>query len=100
MARKLQHPKGTWMNLTSLVILKELMKSKGFDQAKLARYAGCSQSFISQIVNGHKNSCSQELAAEISEALGVPMSVLFAASESTDGRSFRKRQTRKAGAAA
>lgn len=96
MARKLQHPKGTWMNLTSLVILKELMKSKGFDQAKLARYAGCSQSFISQLVNGHKSSCSQELASDISEALGVPTAVLFMPSESTDGRSFRKRQTRKA----
>jgi transcriptional regulator with XRE-family HTH domain len=96
MARKLTHPKGTWMNLTSLVILKELMKSKGFDQAKLARYAGCSQSFISQVVNGRKNSCSQELASDISEALGVPTAVLFAPSESTDGRSFRKRQTRRA----
>ena len=96
MARKLAFPKGTWMNLTSAVILKELMETKDFDQARLARYAGCSQSFISQLVNGKKKSCSQELARELSEALAVPVSVLFVPSTSTDGRSFRKRVTRSA----
>lgn len=94
MARKRIYPRGTWMNLTSAVILKELMETRDFDQARLARYAGCSQSFVSQLVNGHKKSCSQELAGDLSEALGVPVSVLFVASDSTDGRSFRKRQTR------
>lgn len=89
-------PKGTWMNLTSAVMLRELMETRDFDQARLARYAGCSQSFVSQLVNGHKKSCSQELARDISEALSVPVGVLFAASTSTDGRSFRKRVTRGA----
>lgn len=98
MAQKKRHPKGTWMNLTSAVILKELMETRDFDQARLARYAGCSQSFVSQLVNGHKKSCSQELARDISEALGLPVSVLFMASESTDGRSFRKRVTKKVAA--
>jgi len=98
MARKKTFPKGTWMNLTSAVILKELMDTRDFDQARLARYAGCSQSFVSQLVNGHKKSCSQELATDISEALGLPVSVLFVPSDSTDGRSFRKRQTRGAAA--
>lgn len=92
MARR-RHPKGTWMKLNSTVILAELMSTKGMDQAKLARYAGCSQSFISQMLNGHKSSCSQELADDIAEALQVPTVVLFAPSGSTDGRSFRKRQT-------
>lgn len=98
MARR-KHPKGTWMKLNSAVILTELMDTKGFDQAKLARYAGCSQSFVSQLVNGRKSSCSQELADHIAEALEVPTMVLFAASESTDGRSFRKRVTRSKTAA-
>lgn len=89
---KLKHPKGTWMKLTSVVILRELMHTKGFDQAKLARYAGCSQSFISQLVNEKKWSCSEPLANDIAGALEVPTVVLFAPSESTDGRSFRKRK--------
>jgi transcriptional regulator with XRE-family HTH domain len=96
MARKLNYPKGTWMNLTSAGMLRELMEARSFDQARLARYAGCSQSFISQLLRGKKSSCSQELAVAISEALSVPASVLFVPSDSTDGRSFRKRQTRKA----
>lgn len=98
MATKKRFPKGTWMLLTSKVILRELMDTRGFDQARLARYAGCSQSFVSQLVNGHKRSCSQELADDLAEALGVPTAVLFVPSESTDGRSFRKRQTKGAAA--
>ena len=90
MTRK-RYPKGTWMTLTSTVILAELMATKRFNQARLARYAGCSQSFVSQLLKGKKN-CSPELAQEIAEALEVPLAVLFVASGPTDGRSFRKRQ--------
>ena len=95
MARS-RYPKGTWMNLLSTVVLKDWMERKDFDQAKLARYAGCSQSFISQLVNGHKGSCSRELAESIAEAFDCPVEALFMPSNSTDGRSFRKRHTRKA----
>ena len=94
MARK-RYTGGTWMKLTSAVILRELMATKRFDQAKLARYADCSQSFISQLLGGKKTSCSEELADHIAEALEVPTAVLFVAGESPDGRSFRKRQTRR-----
>lgn len=88
------------MILNSTVILTELMVTKRFDQARLARYAGCSQSFISQLVRGEKKSCSQELANCIAEALEVPTGVLFTPSASTDGRSFRKRQAGRAAVAA
>ena len=83
--------RGKWMNLNSTLILKELLKQRDFSQERLARYAGCTPSFISQLVNGSKKSCSRELAEDISEALNVPWQALFVESDSTDGRSIRKR---------
>lgn len=70
-------PKGTWMNLTSKDTLRALVKQRGFSYGDVGRMAGCHKTMISALVNGHRTSCSPELAERISECLGVPSEVLF-----------------------
>lgn len=91
-----RRPKGTWMKLTSADTLKALMRDRNCSQERLARYAGCSKSFISHLTSGRKKSCSSELADRIAEALNLPTEVLFVPGDSTDGRSFPKYKGRSA----
>lgn len=64
---------------------------RDFSMARLARYAGCSKSFISHLLAGRKNSCTPELAERIAEALQVPVTLLFVPSESADsGRNIKR----------
>lgn len=72
------------MKLTSPDTLKALMDQRGFSYERLARYAGCSKSFISHLVKERKSSCSPLLAENIAEALEVPLSLLFVPFVSTD----------------
>lgn len=78
------------MRLNSAATLKALMEQKNYSHERLARYSGCSRGFISHLTSGRKNSCSAELGQRISEALDVPLVVLFTPGNSTDGRSFPK----------
>jgi transcriptional regulator with XRE-family HTH domain len=57
---------------------------RNFSMARLARYSGCSKSFISHLVAGRKTTCTPELAERIAEALEVPVTLLFVPSESAD----------------
>lgn len=52
-------------------------------QTKLARLAGVSRSFIAHLVSGYRTSCKPETAERISEALGLPVTVLFDPYESS-----------------
>jgi transcriptional regulator with XRE-family HTH domain len=70
-------PRGTWMTLTSVDNLLELMERKDFNMARLARYAGCSRQFIWQVCKGKKKSMTPKIAENIAEALDVPLGVLF-----------------------
>lgn len=72
------------MKLTSPDTLKALMNQKNFSYDRLARYAGCSKSFISHLASGRKTSCTPLLAENIAEALEVPLSLLFVESVSAD----------------
>lgn len=82
-------PKGTWMRLQSAETLRALMGQRGFSMGRMARYAGCSKSFISHLVAGRKSTCTPELATRIAEALEVPLTILFVPSASTiEGRSI------------
>lgn len=65
------------MKLRSADVLRAFMKQKNFSMARLALYSGCSKSFIGFLANGDKTSCTKELAKRISEALDVPLEVLF-----------------------
>lgn len=85
-------PKGTWMKLQSRDILRSLMEDerRNFSMSKLARYSGCSKSFISHLLAGRKTSCTPELAERIAEALDVPVTLLFVPGESADcGRNIK-----------
>lgn len=84
------------MRLTSAETLRVLMKDRNYSHQRLARYAGCSKSFISHLTSGRKASCSSELADRIAEALNLPTEVLFVPGDSTDGRSFPKYKGRNA----
>jgi transcriptional regulator with XRE-family HTH domain len=85
------------MTLTSVDILRAFMKERDFNQARLARYAGCSRQFIWQLLQGEKKSMTPKIAMNIAEALGVPLQVLFVPSvASGDDRSVKSEATRAA----
>ena len=65
------------MRLKSPSVLKALMEQDDFSMARLARYAGCSKSFISHLLAGRRRNCTPHLGERIAEALGVPSEVLF-----------------------
>lgn len=75
--KRRKSPKGTWMKLRSAEVLRAFMKQKNFSMQRLATYSGCSKSFIGFLANGDKTSCTKTLATKISEALDVPLEVLF-----------------------
>lgn len=77
-------PKGTWMKLQSADTLKALMGQRDFSMQRLARYAGCSKSFVSHLTAGRKSTCSPQLAERIAEALEVPLEILFVVSVDAD----------------
>lgn len=70
-------PKGTWMKLTSRDTLKALMAQRGYSHSRMARYSGCSRAFVSHLTAGRKTSCTAPLALRITEALDVPLEILF-----------------------
>lgn len=86
-------PKGTWMRLTSPDTLRALMAQRGLSYETLARYAGCSKSFISHLTSGRKNTCTPQLAERIAEALQVPLAIIFVPSASAvSGQTIRSRE--------
>jgi transcriptional regulator with XRE-family HTH domain len=87
-------PKGTWMRLTSPDTLRALMAQRGLSYETLARYAGCSKSFVSHLTSGRKNTCTPQLAERIAEALQVPLAIIFVPSASAvGGQIIRSRET-------
>lgn len=83
-------PKGTWMRLTSPDTLRALIRQRGFSYEQLARYAGCSKSFVSHLTSGRKTTCTPRLAVRIAEALAVPTEIIFVAAASAgSGRNIR-----------
>lgn len=78
------------MRVTSQATLRALMEQRNFSMARLGRYAGCSKSFIHQLSNGTKKTCTAQLGARIAEALEVPVEIIFVVEESAgSGRSVR-----------
>jgi len=63
---------------------------RDFSMARLARYSGCSKSFISHLLAGRKTTCTPELAQRIAEALEVPVTLLFEPRQSADSGRFIK----------
>lgn len=71
------------MTLKSTEALAAMMEKKDFNGSRLARYAGCSRQFISQVLKGEKRSMTPKLAVNIAEALEVPVEFLFDVSVSS-----------------
>ncbi|ATL65111.1 helix-turn-helix domain-containing protein [Nocardia terpenica] len=69
------------MQLTSHETLRALMRQRGYTLDALSRATGASRSFLSQLRTGDKYSCSDELAAKITEALAVPADLVFVPKE-------------------
>ncbi|WP_221933527.1 helix-turn-helix domain-containing protein [Aeromicrobium piscarium] len=84
------------MQLTSPQTLKALMEQRSFSYDRLARYAGCSKSFISHLVKARKKSCTPRIAENIAEALEVPLEILFVPSISADSGRIIKPNSRSA----
>lgn len=76
-AKQRRWPKGTWMRLTSGLILRGLMDTKRLSNADVALSAGVGRTFISALVNERRSSCTPRVAARIAERLEVPLEVLF-----------------------
>jgi transcriptional regulator with XRE-family HTH domain len=74
------------MTLKSTEALAAIMRQKDFNGSRLARYAGCSRQFISQVMKGEKRSMTPKLAVNIAEALDVPVEFLFDVSVSSTTR--------------
>lgn len=89
-------PKGTWMRLQSPDTLRALMAQRNFSMERLARYSGCSKSFVSHLTAGRKGTCTPELAGRIAEALEVPLEILFVPSVSSTHRDSVVYPTKKA----
>ncbi|WP_394940728.1 helix-turn-helix domain-containing protein [Psychromicrobium sp. YIM B11713] len=65
------------MRLKSVETLRALMNQEAVSIGSLAASSGCSKGFISHLLAGRRRSCTAALAARISSALGVPVTVLF-----------------------
>lgn len=89
-------PKGTYMKLTSKDTLRALIEQRRLSYADIGTMAGCHRSMISQLVNGHRNSCKPALAERIALCLGVPSEVLFVAHASAGSVNNDKSKARSA----
>ena len=59
-------------------------EDKKISGRKLARRIGKHPSFVDHLLSGRCRSCKPETAVDIAEVLGVPLSILFHDSMSTD----------------
>ena len=62
------------------------MRQQGLSLSGLASAAQCSKSFISHLLSGRRNTCTDALADRIAAALDVPTRVIFVPSKSTTDR--------------
>lgn len=93
-------PKGTWMKLKSPGLLRAFVgpeDDKKMSARKLARYVDVHPSFIDHLLANRRRSCEPKTATRISEALGVPIEILFDVQVTT---SAQKTGKQKAAAAA
>lgn len=81
----------SWMRLRSTETLRALMRQQRLSLGGLAAAAHCSKSFISHLLSGRRNTCSDALAERIAAALDVPTRVIFVPSKSITDRQLGHR---------
>lgn len=67
----------SWVRLTSKDTLKALIKQRRLSYGQIGDMVDCHRSMISALVNGHRRSCTEDLARRIALVLDVPLEVLF-----------------------
>lgn len=75
-----RRPKGTWMRLRSVELLRAVVgpePEKKMSARQLARAVDVHPSFINHLTAGRSSSCSPKVADRIADALGVPTEFLF-----------------------
>lgn len=87
--------RGAWMRLTSKDILRTFIEDRGLSYGQIADMVGCHRSMISQLVNGHRGTCTEELARRIERCLGVPRNVLFVSNPSAISSRNDKRRMKE-----
>lgn len=74
------------MKLRDPNLLAAYMADRDFTQARLGRYAERSRQFVHMLLTGQRNTCQEEVARRIEEALAVLPGTLFEPKESPDTR--------------
>lgn len=74
------------MQVRDRALLAKVFADNGPPMARVARHAGVSRQFVAMLVNGQKTTCSERVGHLIAEFLQVPVTDLFAPSESTTTR--------------
>lgn len=74
------------MRLRSAETLRALMRQQNLSLSGLASAAQCSKSFISHLLSGRRNTCTDGLADRIAAALDVPTRVILVPTKSTTDR--------------
>lgn len=81
------------MKLRDRELLAAYMAQKDFSQARLGRYAECKRQFIWALLHGDRNTCTEDVAKRIEEALGLLKGTLFEDSKSSANGPQVKKQT-------
>jgi transcriptional regulator with XRE-family HTH domain len=81
------HRQDRGMRITHREMFRAAIDRAGLSYRGLADRAGCSLSFISALANGRKTGVTPELAERISEALAIPVDLVFAPTESGESGS-------------
>ena len=66
------------MKLNSKDTLRALIKQRGLSYSEVGEMSDCHRTMVSALVNGHRSSCTPELAERLARCLSVPVEVLFA----------------------
>lgn len=81
------------MQVKDATRLRQAITDAGMSYTQVGAYAGCSRGFVSQLVNGHRNSCTPWVAAAIAEAVGRPIDSLFTTRASRRATGTARRTT-------
>lgn len=91
--------RGSWVRLRNREMFRILIKERNLSYRQIGDMANCHRSMISQLVNGHRGTCTEDLARVIARILNVPLDLIFEPNESAiSSRNDKRRRTRETAA--
>jgi transcriptional regulator with XRE-family HTH domain len=88
--------RGSWVRLNNREFLRVLIQDRKLSYRQIGDMAGCDRSMISQLVNGHRSTCTEDLARVIARILNVPLDLIFTPNPSAiSSRSDKRRKMRE-----